>query len=79
MARSESVWEALVRDAKCRGCFFNAEDDKDLAKVILAVKNELDQLEEVLNPGSILFRNQMWKVNNCYFSLLLFVLIQVSN
>ncbi|KAK9275807.1 hypothetical protein L1049_023077 [Liquidambar formosana] len=37
LANSESVWEKLVRDAKDRNCFFNADDDKDLAKAILEV------------------------------------------
>ncbi|KAK1553169.1 hypothetical protein Q3G72_030003 [Acer saccharum] len=62
LTRSESVWESLVRDAKERQCFFNADDDKDLAKAILEVKKELDELEELLNPESILFRSQRWKV-----------------
>ena len=62
MTRSESVWESLVHDAKERQCFFNADDDKDLAKAILEVKKELDELEELLNPESILFRSQRWKV-----------------
>ncbi|TXG56677.1 hypothetical protein EZV62_017990 [Acer yangbiense] len=62
LTRSESVWESLVRDAKDRRCFFNADDDNDLAKAILQVKKELDELEELLNPDSILFRNQRWKI-----------------
>ena len=62
LTRSESVWESLVRDAKDRRCFFNADEDNELAKAILQVKKELDELEELLNPESILFRNQRWKV-----------------
>ncbi|KAI9168793.1 hypothetical protein LWI28_002013 [Acer negundo] len=62
LTRSESVWESLVRDAKDRRCFFNADEDKDSAKAILQVKKELDELEELLNPDSILFINQRWKI-----------------
>lgn len=62
LTRSGSVWETLVHDAKTRQCFFNADEDKDLAKAILEVKKELDELDELLNKGSILFRSQRWKV-----------------
>ncbi|GAY56592.1 hypothetical protein CUMW_173100 [Citrus unshiu] len=63
LTRNKSVWKALVLDAKARKCFFNADDDKDLGKAILKVKKELDELDELLNPGSVLFRSQRWKVN----------------
>ena len=64
LTRNKSVWKALVLDAKARKCFFNADDDKDLGKAILKVKKELDELDELLNPGSVLFRSQRWKVLN---------------
>lgn len=59
LTRSESVWETLVLDAKNRKCFFDADEDKDLAKAILEFKSESDKL---LKVGSILIRNQRWKV-----------------
>ncbi|KAJ4710306.1 UvrD-like Helicase, ATP-binding domain, P-loop containing nucleoside triphosphate hydrolase [Melia azedarach] len=62
LTRTESVWDTLVRDAKARHCFFNADEDKDLAKAILEVKKEFDELDELLNGESILFRSQRWKV-----------------
>ena len=64
LTRSESVWEDIIRDAKDprRRCFFNADEDNDLAKVILQVKKELEEMEELLNPESILFTGQRWKV-----------------
>ncbi|TXG56676.1 hypothetical protein EZV62_017989 [Acer yangbiense] len=46
LTRSESVWQNLVRDAKDRRCFFNADDDKDLARAILEVKKEYDKFDE---------------------------------
>lgn len=62
LANSESVWEALIRDAKNRQCFFNADEDKDLAKAILEVKKEFEQLDDLLNGDSVLFRSARWKV-----------------
>ncbi|CAB4263926.1 unnamed protein product [Prunus armeniaca] len=41
----ESVWKDLVLDAKRRQCFFNADEDKDLA--------EFDQLDDVRNSNSM--------------------------
>ncbi|KMT16737.1 hypothetical protein BVRB_3g050200 [Beta vulgaris subsp. vulgaris] len=34
LINSESVWKELVVDAKLRGCFYNAEENKDLDKAI---------------------------------------------
>ncbi|KAB1205203.1 hypothetical protein CJ030_MR7G021969 [Morella rubra] len=61
LANSDSVWEALVLDAKNRQCFFNADEDKDLHKAIFYVKKALDQFDDLLNSDSILFRNARWK------------------
>ncbi|XP_021823635.1 uncharacterized protein LOC110764898 [Prunus avium] len=58
----ESVWNALVLDAKRRQCFFNADEDKDLARAILEVKKEFGQFDDLLNPDSIFFRSSRWKV-----------------
>ncbi|KAG5240587.1 P-loop containing nucleoside triphosphate hydrolases superfamily [Salix suchowensis] len=55
LSNSESIWEKLVHDAKERNCFFNADEDKDLAKSILEVKKEFDQLDDLINGGSALF------------------------
>lgn len=62
LVTSQSVWKDLVLDAKGRKCFFNADNDKDLANAILEVKKELDQLDDLLNVDSVLFRNSIWKV-----------------
>ncbi|KAF8031623.1 hypothetical protein BT93_D0747 [Corymbia citriodora subsp. variegata] len=62
LTRSNSVWEAVVDNAKSRGCFFNVDDDKDLAKAILDVKKENNQLDDLLDRSSVLFRNARWKV-----------------
>ncbi|XP_060210817.1 uncharacterized protein LOC132637797 [Lycium barbarum] len=62
LRQSNSVREALVRDAKDRQCFFHAEEDNDMRTTILDVKKEYDQLDDLLNADSILFKSQRWKV-----------------
>jgi hypothetical protein len=62
LCNSESDWEALVRDAKNRQCFFNADEDHDLTKAILDVKKEFEQFDDLFNGDSILFRSARWKV-----------------
>ncbi|VFQ99302.1 unnamed protein product [Cuscuta campestris] len=59
---SDSVWKALVLDAKKRKCIFSAGDDSDLSRTILDVKKELDQFDDLLNADSILFKNQRWNM-----------------
>ncbi|XP_045821754.1 uncharacterized protein LOC123914598 [Trifolium pratense] len=62
LVSQENAWKTLVLDAKKRQCFFNADEDKDLAKGIWDAKKELDQLDDLLNAESVIFRNSRWKV-----------------
>lgn len=62
LTNEENVWKSLVLDAKKRRCFFNADEDKELAKSIWDTKKELDQLDDLLNPDSFLFKKSRWKV-----------------
>lgn len=62
LANSDSIWEALVRDARDRHLFFGADEDSNMAKTIIDVKKELDQLDDLLNEDSVLFKNTKWKV-----------------
>ncbi|KAL6210143.1 hypothetical protein ACLB2K_021080 [Fragaria x ananassa] len=62
LCESESVLETLVLHAKNFQCFFNADEDKELAKAILQVKIQFDQLDYLLNSDSLLFRKARWKV-----------------
>jgi hypothetical protein len=62
MSKSGTVWSDIVFDAIQRRCLFDAKDVEDMAKLILKVKNELDQLEDLMNPNSILFSSTSWKV-----------------
>ncbi|PRQ45250.1 putative P-loop containing nucleoside triphosphate hydrolase [Rosa chinensis] len=59
---SDSVWKKLVLDAKRRNCFYNADEDSNLAQAITAALLELDQLHSLLNIDSMLFKNAIWKV-----------------
>ncbi|MQM02508.1 hypothetical protein Taro_035274, partial [Colocasia esculenta] len=66
LIRSYSFWETLVQNAKDRGCFFNADEDRILAKTILNVKNELNEIGDLLKEDSVLFRTARWKVHSCF-------------
>ncbi|PWA66761.1 DNA helicase, UvrD/REP type, P-loop containing nucleoside triphosphate hydrolase [Artemisia annua] len=57
-----SMWKSLIRDAKAQKCFIQADEHKDLAKVILEVKKDLHQLDELLSGETTLFRSTAWKV-----------------
>ncbi|KAJ0961679.1 hypothetical protein J5N97_000697 [Dioscorea zingiberensis] len=59
---SDTVWKKLVLDAKKRNCFYNADEDSNLAQAITAALLELDQLHSLLNIDSMLFKNAIWKV-----------------
>ncbi|KAA8532334.1 hypothetical protein F0562_032411 [Nyssa sinensis] len=62
LTNSGSVWKELITDAKVSQCYFNADKDEDLTKVIVEVKKELDELDDLLNGDSILFKAARWKV-----------------
>ena len=62
LSDSKTVWRSIIKDAKDRRCFLNIEEDEELAEVMLQVKQELDQFDDVLNADSILFKNSRWKV-----------------
>nr|CAD1844653.1 unnamed protein product [Ananas comosus var. bracteatus] len=53
LTKSESIWQKLVDDAKNRGCFFNANEDKDLADAVIKAFLELDELDNLLNMDSL--------------------------
>ncbi|KAL3641675.1 hypothetical protein CASFOL_012490 [Castilleja foliolosa] len=62
LSLSDSVWEALILDAKRRQCFFSADEDYDIGKTIVKVKEGLQELEDLFGGGSVLFNNSRWKV-----------------
>ncbi|KAL7231117.1 hypothetical protein ACSBR2_009396 [Camellia fascicularis] len=62
LINSGSVWKKLILDAKSRGCFYDANDDKNLAQAIEGALVELNQLDTLLRIESQLFSNAKWKV-----------------
>ncbi|KAH9618695.1 hypothetical protein KSS87_006974, partial [Heliosperma pusillum] len=62
LSRSDSVWKRLVSNAQARNCFFNADEDELLAEAIIHVKKELNQLDDLLDKNSVVFKNARWKV-----------------
>ncbi|KAL7607518.1 hypothetical protein Lser_V15G18328 [Lactuca serriola] len=62
LLKGGSYWEPLILEAKTRQCFFLADEHKELAKVIVEVKKDLHELDELLIGESSLFQNTTWKV-----------------
>ncbi|KAM0823294.1 hypothetical protein ACQ4PT_070967 [Festuca glaucescens] len=60
--KSGTVWTDLVADAQRRKCVFNATNDATICKLVLQVKQGLDQLDDLLNADSVVFSNTRWKV-----------------
>ncbi|XP_034197097.1 helicase SEN1-like [Prunus dulcis] len=62
LVRSNSIWKKLILDAKKRKCFYNADEEKNLAQAIEVALMELGQVHIPLNSDSLLFKNAKWKV-----------------
>ncbi|XP_075645219.1 helicase SEN1-like [Castanea sativa] len=58
-----TIWKDLVIDAKKRGCFYNADEDKSLAQAITVALVEHNQIHILLNMDSFLFKKARWKVS----------------
>ncbi|XP_039138894.1 probable helicase MAGATAMA 3 [Dioscorea cayenensis subsp. rotundata] len=53
LTSSGTVWSKLVRDAKNRGCFFNAQKDRGIMDVIIKNLPEIDQLADLVDIDSL--------------------------
>ena len=62
LCKSLSIWRDIVSDAKNRCRFFHASDNEDLRSTIIATKKKLQQLDDLVNGNSILFKDAKWKV-----------------
>ncbi|CAO2036355.1 unnamed protein product [Urochloa humidicola] len=62
LCESGTVWTDLLADAKRRKCIVNATNDTAMFKLILHVKHELDELDDLLNTDSAVFSSTRWKV-----------------
>ncbi|KAF8407481.1 hypothetical protein HHK36_006615 [Tetracentron sinense] len=63
LIKSGSIWKKLVIDAKDRGCFYNADEDRSLAEAIIDSLVELNQIYDLFKIDSLLFRCARWKVS----------------
>ncbi|KAI8540977.1 hypothetical protein RHMOL_Rhmol08G0027200 [Rhododendron molle] len=61
---SGSVWKELVVDAKARGCFYDANDDKNLAQAVAGALVELNELDVLRITDSQRYPNTRWKQQN---------------
>ncbi|KAM3369762.1 hypothetical protein ACQJBY_017559 [Aegilops geniculata] len=62
LSKGGTVWTDIVVDARRRNCIFNATNDATMCKLILQVKQDLDELDDLLNADSVVFSNTRWKV-----------------
>uniref|UniRef100_M8CF09 Putative ATP-dependent helicase n=1 Tax=Aegilops tauschii TaxID=37682 RepID=M8CF09_AEGTA len=60
--KSGTEWTDLVADAERRKCVFSATNDATMCKLVVQVKQELDELDDLLNADSAVFSNTRWKV-----------------
>ncbi|GJT25567.1 hypothetical protein Tco_0895504 [Tanacetum coccineum] len=66
LLNSESVWTDLVHDARKRHSLFDVDSDDSLKMTIIAVKKELEQLDDLVNGNSVLFKHAKWKSRTEY-------------
>ena len=59
---SGSIWKYIVVNAKDRGRFYNASEDKNLAQAAMGALIELRQLDSLFNMDSFLFNDTKWQV-----------------
>ena len=64
LTAKDEVWKALFEDAKQRRCILDPGSDSEMIKIIRKVKQELDQLADLLHPNSVLFNGTLWKVHS---------------
>lgn len=53
MSNSKSIWQKIIKDAQDRGCFFDANDDKDLSNAIIKAIIENDDAENLSKMDSM--------------------------
>ncbi|KAH7852483.1 hypothetical protein Vadar_025339 [Vaccinium darrowii] len=61
LINSNSIWKNLVVDAKARSCFYDASDDKNLAKAVAGALFELNQVDKLHINDSRPFPNTRWR------------------
>ncbi|GKB78324.1 UvrD-like helicase, ATP-binding domain, P-loop containing nucleoside triphosphate hydrolase [Tanacetum coccineum] len=61
LSNSESIWKELVSDTRNRHCLFDTDADEYLRMTIIEAKKELQQLDDLVNGDSVLFKQAKWK------------------
>ncbi|KAJ0971026.1 hypothetical protein J5N97_018985 [Dioscorea zingiberensis] len=63
LKKSDSVWAALVHNSKKRGCYFDAVQNQTLARAILKIQKEQNQIDDMLGADhGLLIQSAKWKV-----------------
>ncbi|KAK1410594.1 hypothetical protein QVD17_37131 [Tagetes erecta] len=62
LINSGTIWKKLVVDAKNRGCFYNASEDKNLAQATKNSLIQLGQFDSLFNLDSLLLKEAKWQV-----------------
>ncbi|MFS7943417.1 putative DNA helicase [Helianthus anomalus] len=62
LVNSGTIWKHLVVDAKIRGCFYNASEDRNLVQAARSALVELGQLDRLFNTDSLLSNEAKWQV-----------------
>lgn len=62
LVESGTVWKKVVEDARERGCFYNASEEKNLAQAMAITLVEQGQLDDLHDIASRLFGKARWKV-----------------
>ena len=61
--KSGTEWTDLVANAERRKCIFSATNDATICRLVLLVKQDLDELEDLLSAESAVFSNTRWKAS----------------
>lgn len=62
-----SVWRQVLNDAKSRQCFYDACEDKNLAKAMAASLVDVDILDIRIYLESQLFKKAIWQVSFIFY------------
>jgi senataxin len=71
LSNSKSVWQKIVSDARVRGCYFDANEDKDLSNAVMKAIIELDDAENLVKMDSLHISRPRFQVLPEFFSKLM--------
>ncbi|XP_074263309.1 uncharacterized protein LOC141586084 isoform X2 [Silene latifolia] len=62
LSKHNTLWETVIANANELNCFVNANKDEEMAQIITNVKSQLDELEDLLDVRSLIFKDAQLKV-----------------